>query len=755
MPKLDAENFFIQLSSGAYLDSLGKVVSSLPSEGYALGTVPISLDLTEDVKNALKGVDLADIPGVLQDAAPLLEGIGISTQATEIISACIGIAVEFASVVGTVGALVELVSKLAEIFGGGGGGEADALNKIYQLVQQINTNLNGLGQQQTVDKVIEYGWANVGSAGDELNVYLKSQHPNKTQLRTPYLDDLRKSRATLLDPTYQRAPFLAGIFDNQPWSWDMSWLQQCPLPPPKNPPDPTIPPPIPPTEDLKVLGDGNWRWDYAPYVGAVAAVANLLLSYYKALDPAFRTTRQFENELNELADGLQLFGNQMAQHILWTREWTYADQYSMPMASGWPVGAVDACNGASAMVSRWKEGVNSVPGPLDDYYHPPTVLNVDESLARARKARQINWLTVFNASGAPKVLQYAAIAREVATPPRTSETVRIETSHTAHRKFVETVKHKTPWFLGCGQDEFDADEYHVQRAVLVHATTQPQRDQDYYAIPYKFYLESWPTILAEGSELSGYPMYRVEITANGQSATLNGLQFDWEVKKRELRVATSDHATRVVENLRADKYVQMAQTRPNLLPIMNPWAQYASKLGTKHPVAFSDPDVPGTITNQHTGQFTIDYSFSSGDGYVEVEFRNRPEMGNFAAVFFVIEEQANLDPKGNPGPIIRTMTDISMVGVELYLPQAYFDYIDLCTKRQSAIVDEINRKHIDEKGIPLPSPDPYRYASLGEWVHEVIKQNSGLVTGELLRAAKTLPRIKASRQSQDKRRART
>jgi hypothetical protein len=745
MPKLDAENFLLELSSGTYLDSLGKVVTSLPSDGYALGTLPFSLDLTEDVKNALKGVTLADIPGVLEDAAPLLEDIGISPQAIEILGACIEIALGFASVVGTVGALVELVNVLGSIFGGGGGADADALSQIYQLNEQINKNLNGLGVQLVQDKVDEFGWANIHPAQFELTRYLKAQHPNKADLQ-PHLNDLQHAQTNLLDPGFQELPFIAGLFWSQPWSSDISWVDPW-FDPGK---DTNLPPSW---RDLKSLQDGNPRWDYTPYIGAIAILANLLLSYYKALNPAFRTTRQFQDDIEYLANMLEALGNNIARQIFWTREWSYADQYSMPMANGWPVGAVNACTGTSAIVSRWNEGVNSVPGPLHDYYHPPDVLNVDESLARARKARQINWLTVFNASGAPKILQYAAIARELATPPPTSETVKIETSQTAHRKFFQTVKHKTPWFLGCGQDEFDADEYYVQRSVLVHATTQPQRDQEIYTIPYKFYLESWPTILPEGSEHFGSPMDRVEITANGKSATLNGLQFDWEV--RELRVARSDSATKVIEKLRADKYVQMAQTRPNLLPIMNPWAQYASKLGTKHPVAFSDPDVPGTMRNQHSGQFTIDCTFSSADGYVEFEFRNSPEMGNFAAVFFVIEEQANIDSKGNSGPIIRTMVDISMVGVELYLPQAYFDYIDLCGKRQSAIVDEINRKHISEKGIPLPSPDPYRYESLGDWVHEVIDQNPSLITGELLRAAKTLPRTASKRQREGKNGVRT
>src|SRR5581483_8347417 len=739
MPKLDAENFFLQLSSGVYLDSLGKIVNNLPADGFSLGTLPFSLDLTDDVKNALKGVDLADIPGVLQDAAPILEGIGVSEKAIQIIGSCISIAIGLTSVVGTVGAVVELL-KVFGIFGGGGGGQADALAKIYQLVQQINTNLNGLGQQQTVDKVIEYGWGNIGPAGDELIIYLKSQNPNKAQLRDPHLNDLRKSRDILLNPNFQRAPYKAAAVWNQPWSADLSWLEPRPG---SN---------IPPNEDLKTLNDGNWRWDYTPYIGAIAAVSNLLLSYYKTLDPAFRTTRQFESELNKLADGLQAFGEKISQEILWTREWQFGDQYWMPMASGWPVGAVDACSAASAIESRWKEGVISFPDPLatpndpiDAYYHPPIVLNTNESLERARRARQIDWLTVFNASGAPKILQYAAIAREMATPPKTSETVKTKVGSTARRKFVQTVKHDTPFFLGCGRETFDADMYYVQRSVEIRATTQPQIDQDFYKIPYKFYLEAWPTILPPGSELWGYPISRVEITPQGQSATLTGLTFDYEVKPSKLRVAVRPSVKKALDTLRADKFVKIAESRPNLLPIMNPWGLLHSPLDVSNTVAFSDPYLPGVMTNKQQKSLTIDYSLRIGDGYINVEFGNRPAEGNFGAVFFVIEELVNSDTHGNPGPILRTLTDISMVGVELHLPQEYFDYIELCTKRQRGIVDEINRKHIAVKKKPTPQPDPYRYESLGEWVSQVMRENPGLLKGELLREAKKLAQIQVPR----------
>jgi hypothetical protein len=51
MPKLDGENFFLQLSSGTYLqlspavDALGKIVNSLPSDGYATKIVrPLESD---------------------------------------------------------------------------------------------------------------------------------------------------------------------------------------------------------------------------------------------------------------------------------------------------------------------------------------------------------------------------------------------------------------------------------------------------------------------------------------------------------------------------------------------------------------------------------------------------------------------------------------------------------------------------------------------------------------------------------------
>jgi hypothetical protein len=664
---------------------------------------------------------------MLKDAAPLLNGIGIDQKVVEVIGACITLAIGLASVVGTVGSAISLL-KVLGVFGSDS--QQNMLVSINKKVQEIHNTLIALGKQDTINKVVSE-WAKVNAARQELVRYAVDDFPDEDdrKLLRDYLKSLREAGSTLLRPDWQRDVFTLSYFANQPWYYQTDWLE------------PISESDAPPEADIKRFREQTInRWDYTPYIGAIFDITSVLLSFYKALDPAYRTTRQFESEIRELADGLQTFGDMMVKHILWTREWQGTDILAYPMVSGWPVGAVDACSGASVFTKNWNVGVESIQiGPLS-WYNPPTVTNEEKCLELAAKHRHLDWLTVVNASGAPKVLQMAAIIKELATVPSSSETVETSIRKLAKRSFVENNQRKTPATLGCDQVTFTTAINHVQREIKVIATLQSKRDQQSYAIPYTFAVESYPTSF----DLSAYtgikPLARVELNEQNESFTLKEVTtFDWEIKSNKLATATSGATLQKVNQLRLDKYVQIATKHPDVFyPIMQPWSPLSS---FDFLSILSDPDLAGIPRNMGImREVTLEYSLELHDGQATIHFKNFPETGNFAGVYLVIEEQPRSLENESMKPPIRTLIDISMIGVEFHLPSEYFDYIAMCEARSRVIVKEIEYA-FQLKQKPIPPWDPYTQIPIHDWVNQVLKQYPTELDGEILQQAKILSKL--------------
>ncbi len=737
---LKAENFYIEFSPGMYLDTKGKIVDKLPATDYSVGRLPVQFNLPSGLKSMLNGVELGDVNKVLKDASPLLTYIGIDKQLGEIIGASINllIALASASVSGTVGAATTLLQALGVM---GGNPQQNLLTSIYQIVQNDYELQKKDLENEFIDRVLQVR-GTLEQARWGISDYISDENisDDDTERLRDHINSIHSVLPRILSPQWQQSLFIPSSFSVQPWYRYVSWLDLHP--------DATFDPGFEMRGvDLKrTSGDkvvSFPRWDYIPYTGIVFETISALLVAYKALDPAYRTTRRFEGKLKEIARGAEEFGNLIVKHILWTREWDEAANpvWDYVFAEGWLVGAVNACSGASAITMNWNEGIETTlhPTPLEPVSGAPlyadklfVITNMAESLERARRKRYVDWLTVLESSGALKVLQMAELLSELSTVPALSETVETFITAVAKRTFLEKRDQEIPADLGCDQATFVAAVHLVERKVTVHATLQSRRYQDAYTIPYTFALESYTTNSDLTAQLDSSPLDRVELKPGTDTITLHEVtSFDWEVKSSQLAIDFSGAVVHKVAELSQDKYVQLAKAMPEIFH-SHPLVQLVDISA----YASLDPDLPGiqrNITRRPiTDEYTLEYTLTLNDGEAIIQFSNLPEEGNSAGVFLVIEEK----PKGMDSKI-RTLIDVSMIGTEYHLPPAYFDYIAMCETKTRMIIKEIEHQfHL--KGEPIPPWDSGAPSVVHEWAQQVLTEHPNVLEGELLQQAKLL-----------------
>ncbi|MFN2136712.1 MAG: hypothetical protein ACK2UK_12210 [Candidatus Promineifilaceae bacterium] len=753
---LKAENFYVEFSHGLYLDSHGKVVDELPRE-HSVTQLPLQINLPPDVAKQLKGLDLSDASSKLKELSPVFSALGIDKKVVNVVSASIGIVIGLASVYGTVGAVVNLLNVLG-IFGG-----APQDDTLKSLAKEVHNTYQLLKNEINDDLLLRVNKARsiVSTSSDFIEDYLQDENltPDDWRDLKVTVKELHRVTDEMLGPNWQRNQFSLSSFgakeavsnandwtDQYKYRWYpfTHWLDIVPFKAEdkgdqknkKKCPEFTF---DLSGADLKQFAADptapSKRWDYVPFIAIIMHGISVYLTGIKALDPAYRTTRTFDNELYCKAMYLQQFGDAIIKHILWTREWDANETtlWDYQLEEGWPVGAVNACTGDSAIAVHWREGIETEPlaagiQTLDGMLR---ITNMGESLARARRKRELDWLTMVAASPAPQVLHMAALLRELATVPKESETVEVRTTAVAHREFLEKRERLTPQAIGCDPMPFTAAVHRVRRRVTVRATLQPERYQQSYAIPYRFWLESYPAGHDLVPILSVPPLDRVELKSEGGALTLKeATTFDWEVSSTKLAIDVSGLVQTSIGKLKKDVYVQLALQKPELYaPLTEPLDSSV--------LAFPDPDLPGVARNLGRQSITLDYLANREDGEVVFEFRNRPpdqsgQQGNFAGVFLVIEEQ----PRDSE-QMIRTQIDISMVGEELHLPAAYFEYIELCETRARVILKEIEQD-FQLKQEPIPPWDPQEMPFVHQWVQQILKEHPNVLEGDLLQEAKKL-----------------
>src|SRR5262249_34192154 len=69
------------------------------------------------------------------------------------------------------------------------------------------------------------------------------------------------------------------------------------------------------------LNTGDYRWDYRHFLPAIIEAITARLGHILALEPLFRTTGYFRNDLAEMREQLTAFANNMVNCLQWTRDY--------------------------------------------------------------------------------------------------------------------------------------------------------------------------------------------------------------------------------------------------------------------------------------------------------------------------------------------------------------------------------------------------------------------------------------------------
>lgn len=727
MSAFKSEDYYIHLGSGLYLNATGQVVDKLPkTDSYIVDRLPIEINFPDFIKKSITDKNVKALPGTIKGLADMAGGLGIDPKVWQILEASLNLLFNLTSVTGAAGAAVNLARLLLP----GSGGQPSQLTVIGENVQKL-LNMEYKGHRQAVMVSLAQDWAVTQGARAALNDFLLDESPGilAFQALNAHAEKLYETALKLLHKDYQKLTKMQDDYSGQPWYTDRSWLVS------------RSGAPLEPSADIARMTDPEPRWDYTPYLAAIIDIVTLLLAIYKTLDPANRTTGRFHYRADTLAKLMKSFGERIGEHIVWTREWTTSDHYWRPMDYGWPVGAVDVCSGKSVFKAGWPALTYTPPPPIGNPNDPPPLpKDMAGNLAAARVERDLSWLIVYEASGALRVLQLASVLEEMATVPKSSETLQPVVSKTTRRTRTGSLPRSTPSLPHCEAVTFTAAVYEVKRSIRVNCGLQtPKRhpeEKGYWPIPYKFFVESHP-----GRFASGTPLDRVELKPGMTSLTLRAQVFDWEVKSKKVLMETSPNFPTRWEQLVQDRYVILANTRPDLRPSEHPWSLPDVVKEDILDSISQDPDFPGVVRNVDVQPVTIDCSLVRRKADFTARFWNRPGQLNYSGVYLVIEEGSRMGhPQGgSPGPILRTMVEISMIGKELHLPLKYFELIELCESRARAIIKEIEQVY-RLKAKPIPRWDPVAFANPAEWVQQVMREQPKVLKGALLKEARGLAR---------------
>ena len=81
-----------------------------------------------------------------------------------------------------------------------------------------------------------------------------------------------------------------------------------------------------PVEGMEVPKDAL-VWDYRRALAHILRALVQLVACWKVYDPAFRTTRRFEDDINEIADSLHIFAARWVECIYWSNDYPVDPNY--------------------------------------------------------------------------------------------------------------------------------------------------------------------------------------------------------------------------------------------------------------------------------------------------------------------------------------------------------------------------------------------------------------------------------------------
>ncbi len=581
---------------------------------------------------------------------------------------------------------------------------------------------------------------------EELRVALDAFHGQVT-------GGLLEANASL---SYIAAPWSPKQYAKAPWQLDM-WIWS-----------PFEFAPLPTTgfdqlgvPTLNALPAGSLRWDHRAWIGLIAESAVALILAHTALDPAHRTSGVYRHTLAGIAAGLRATAARVQASIQVTRplqlpkdaaHFFYGEAASGTLgapkpgtwrifADGWPVGAVDTVTGASVF-EHWKPAEHGYP-LLDTLRKvdrkagaalPPWPWEVTamKALQAANSARMAAWFKLSAASPAIALNALAAMFEDMATPPTKSETVRFDGPHWAGTRAPAGTATQEVGGILCEKKTFTAEFHHVQRTGTVAIDVQPALFRTgAHEIGYRFLLVSFPGWINAShtslpSLLQALDIHELALPSG--TIAIEVAAFDWLIAKP---VALADNIAIAQQLFIVDepplaglyfKIVTTAGLGQGSQPVLSAAAAadfaLVEQALEEHKGSMRDTGDKRTLT--------IEYQRKDEDGRVTFTFSNKGGEAN-GILWLVVEEAIGAPPLPSSDyviptePILRPALRMAMIGIEKYVPPAFFAHEKHCAETAGQALQPLLAQYA-ARGKPIPSPDPTRDGSFADYVRRVQRQ---------------------------------
>lgn len=461
--------FALHLGGGLYMDSAGTLYQEPPA-GTPIYEAPFQLpadpkkirDALKDVRDALKGVDKdSDV------VAKLTSFLGDAAGAARVLGILAGVA-KIAGVVAPVFAVLGFAADVAKFFGL----LKDGPNALEELVKQRFDELDATVKAisdliQTKDlRNGRIALENFSSAVRNYVVTLQHTNPTITQLEN--------DRTMLLGQHAAHDDGIALLLDTQTWmtvfdrkSHLSVWAGITPFVHTQPLPAGTAPThvPLPP--------DGSLHFDHRLMMPLASWAAETYLLSIRGIEPEYRSTGLFRDNLLNFAKKLDALAQGMREHVLartvykaehfawpvvipphyidWVKtqvdgvfEVVTATPKISPNCTLWAVGSLDLRYHDDNFFrpffdALWKAEYFGWPHPtkcagMDVRWIPPatlvpdqfgnmTITNPDECAAAANAQAQDDYIDLLAISGYTELLQLATLVRHEFTAPDRSQTV--------------------------------------------------------------------------------------------------------------------------------------------------------------------------------------------------------------------------------------------------------------------------------------------------------------------------------------------
>lgn len=516
------------------------------------------------------------------------------------------------------------------------------------VVLELLDSAGLFGRKTTLDDVLKVAWDNfVATVAASQISHLQNMAPHVATVQgaldavetfaqgtgtrqdlAQFDHDMVGAINALTDAAFQLVVFNYAEYMKFPWLWEDQWL--------------TVPPHVetgvPPQLQVPRYPDmvnGTPRFDYRFAIGNIIFAVTTRVMMMHVLEPEFRSTRRYREQLLTICDRLKDLQTKWLQSIQWP--WQPSDDEPAPITisseSPWwsyvPVGAVDICTGISVWTPKY-EPVWNPNAPLAEperwaapFSKPGNWPNEVRSkyYQRARELSEAARQTVLEQSGYLAFAAFVASICKLTTDPGQSETVSIKRRPAATGMFdvgwrEAGTAQKIAGAIACERKTFTATVFtRASASTRLEIRTQTPDSIASFAIPYEFLL----------------------VTGAGEKTLQPG-------------------PGRRPTTIRAPRFVAEVGPAGERREVDAPWADT-----------------------------TIDYALTVTPGFSSLTLS--VESGVNVKVMVRVRETIR------SGTVFVTDRDVTLTTEEHRLPSAYFQHLEECERRANKLLGELNTKY--------------------------------------------------------------